>query len=270
VRNVSYTLNKVQLTRYGRLQAASNLYNLDILYRDDWLVAVDKPTGLLVHRTELARAETFALQLVRNQLRRRVYAIHRLDRPTSGVLLFGLTPEAAVSMSRQFERRQVTKRYLAVVRGWPEREGVIDYPLADRPDRPPRSALTRYRLLAQAELPFAVGRYPTSRYSLAEAAPETGRFHQIRRHFHHIFHPLIGDTTHGEGRHNRFFRETLGVGRLLLHARSLAFSHPVTGIDLRIEAPLDVQWGGLLEELGWGQAIRQETTVDRFAVQITD
>lgn len=231
------------------------MHDLNILYRDDWLVAVDKPTGLLVHRTPLARAETFALQLVRNQLRRRVYSVHRLDRPTSGVLLFGLAPESGAAMSRLFERRQVTKHYLGVARGWLETGGIIDYPLTDRPDAPPRPALTRYRSLAQVEIPVAVGRYPTSRYSLVEAIPETGRFHQIRRHFHHIFHPLIGDTTHGEGRHNRFFRDNLGVGRLLLHARSLAFPHPMTGKELRIEAALDAQWGNLLEALGWSQAI---------------
>lgn len=240
------------LDRFGNVQIA----RVNILYRDDWLVAVNKPPGLLVHRSSLARAETFALQLVRNQLRRWVYAIHRLDRPTSGVLLFGLTPESGVAMSRLFEQQQVKKQYLAVVRGWLEPEGIIDYPLAVRPNRPARPARTSYRSLAQVELPGAVGRYPTSRYSLVEAIPETGRFHQIRRHFHHIFHPLIGDTTHGEGRHNRFFREKFRVERLLLHARSLAFPHPVTGKDLRIEAPPDAQWGSLLEELGWSHAIK--------------
>ena len=104
------------------------------------------------------------------------------------------------------------------------------------------------------ELPFAVGRYSSSRYSLVDATPETGRFHQIRRHFHHIFHPLIGDTTHGEGRHNRFFRDTYGVNRLLLHAHSLSFTHPVTGLDLHVEAPLDEQWRRVLAALNWNPA----------------
>lgn len=224
---------------------------MKILFRDDWLVAVDKPAGLLVHRTELARAEAYALQLVRNQLHQRVYAIHRLDRPTSGVLLFGLSAEAGSRMSRLFEKRRVKKHYLAVVRGWLEPEGIIDYPLADEPGRPLRPAITLHRTLAQVELPFAVGRYSSSRYSLVDATPVTGRFHQIRRHFHHIFHPVIGDTTHGEGRHNRFFRDAYGVNRLLLHARALSFTHPTTGADLYIEAPLDEQWQGMLTELGW-------------------
>lgn len=230
--------------------------SLRILYRDDWLVAVDKPAGLLVHRTILAQAEEFALQRVRAQTGRRVYAIHRLDRPTSGVLVFGLSREAAVAVSKQFEERQVQKRYLAVVRGWPEENGVIDCPLRDAPDLAVRPALTRYRVLARVELPVAVGRYPTSRYAVVDAQPLTGRYHQIRRHFHHVFHPIIGDTSHGEGRHNRFFRERFGVRRLLLHAARLSIMHPATGAELCLCAPLDGQWLKLLEDLGMEAALR--------------
>jgi len=225
--------------------------SLSILYRDDWLVAVNKPAGLLVHRTAFADAEEFALQRARSLVGRRVYSIHRLDRPTSGLLLFGLTTEAAAAVSREFEARRVEKRYLALVRGWPEAHGVIDYPLADASGRPARPATTRFRVLARLELPVAVGRYPTSRYALMDVAPLTGRYHQIRRHFHHISHPIVGDTTHGEGRHNRFFRERLGVRRLLLHAASLTFTHPGTGERLELRAPLDVQWIHLLTRLEW-------------------
>jgi len=224
---------------------------LAILYCDDGLVAVDKPPGLLVHRTALARAEDFALQRLRRQLGRRVYTIHRLDRPTSGVLLFALTPEMAVAVSRQFERRLVSKRYLAVVRGYTDDEGAIDYSLGNVGGESLSSAVTSYRTLGRVELPVAVGRYATSRYSLVEVSPHSGRYHQIRRHFHHIFHPLIGDTTHGEGRHNRFFRETFGVGRLLLHASALDLTHPRSGERLAISAPLDAQWQCLMVSLGW-------------------
>jgi tRNA pseudouridine65 synthase len=228
---------------------------LEILYRDDWLVAVDKPAGLLVHRTVLAEAEEFALQRVRAQVGRRVYAIHRLDRPTSGVLIFGLHREAAVAVSRQFEERRVRKRYLAVVRGWPADRGVIEYPLSDKPGSVTKPALTGYRVLAKVELPVAVSRYPTSRYALVEATPLTGRYHQIRRHFHHVFHPIVGDTTHGEGRHNRFFRDRFGVRRLLLHAARLTIRHPETGAELCLSAPLDGQWRDLLAELGLEAAL---------------
>lgn len=234
---------------------------LSILYRDDWLVAVDKPAGLLVHRTALAEAEDFALQRVRSLVGHRVYSIHRLDRPTSGLLLYGVNREAAAAISREFEERRVEKRYLALVRGWPQPQGTIDHPLTGASGGTARPAATRFRVLARVELPVAVGRYPTSRYALMEVAPLTGRYHQIRRHFHHIFHPIVGDTTHGEGRHNRFFRDHFGVHRLLLHAASLTFTHPGTDERLQLRAPLDPQWMDLLTRLDWkepgGDAFRR-------------
>ena len=233
---------------------------LEILFHDDHFVAVNKPAGLMVHRSPLdPREERFALQLVRNLLKRHVFPVHRLDRGTSGVLLFGLAPDAARLLAAAFEERQVEKRYLAVVRGITPAEGVIDHPLADEPDRylptpqtgTAREAVTLYRRLATAELPFAVGRYATSRYSLVDASPHTGRRRQLRRHFKHLFHPIIGDTTYGEGRHNRFFREEFGVGRLLLHDARLSFRHPFTGADVAITAPLDAAFSQLLHRLGW-------------------
>lgn len=227
-----------------------------ILYRDAHLVAIDKPAGLLVHRTAIAAGvEDFALQRVRDRLGQRVYPVHRLDRPVSGVLLLALSKDVARRLSWLFEAGAVAKAYLGVVRGWPEAAGAIDYPLSDGPGQPARPALTRFHVLARAELPVAVGRYPSSRYALIAAWPESGRYHQIRRHFHHVHHPLIGDTTHGEGRHNRFFRDVLGAGRLLLHAASLRVTHPLSGADLRIQAPLDGTWNALLERLGWGDAL---------------
>lgn len=232
---------------------------IPILFRDDMLVAVSKPPGLLVHRTRLAEAQDFLLQRLRGQLGRRLYAVHRLDRPTSGVILFALTRTAAGHLSAQFEAQRVAKQYVAVVRGWPDPDGCIDYALADAEassaaGREPRSARTSYRRLATAELPVAVGRYPTSRYALVLVQPHTGRRHQIRRHFAHIRHPLIGDTTHGEGRHNRFFRGRFEVGRLLLHASALGFEHP-RGTRAVIEAPLDADWARVADALGWAAAL---------------
>lgn len=224
---------------------------LDILYRDRHLIAVDKPPGLLVHRTRIADTDDFVLQRLRRQIGRRVYTAHRLDRPTSGVLVLGLDPDAGRRLSMLFEARQVRKRYLAIVRGYTEEHGEIDDGLQNGPHLPVREAVTRYRRVARVELPFAVGRYPTSRYSLLEVEPLSGRYHQIRRHFHHIHHPLIGDTTHGEGRHNRFFRQHFGINRLLLHARSLSFAHPYTGHAISIDATPDQQWQSLLHALGW-------------------
>lgn len=239
---------------------------LEILYADEHLVAINKPSGLLVHRSMIDRRETrFAVQLLRDQLGRPVYPVHRLDKPTSGALLFALNPDVARKLAEAFQAGLVCKTYLAVVRGLCEERGVIDYPLVEEPDRvadrqarpgkPAQEAVTAYRRIAEIELPVAVGRYPSSRYSLLEASPKTGRRHQLRRHFKHVFHPIIGDTKYGEGRHNRFFRETYACHRLLLAATSLQFSHPETGRPLHISAPLEPSFAAVLAQLGWQEHI---------------
>jgi tRNA pseudouridine65 synthase len=174
------------------------------------------------------------------------------------VLLFAFSPGIAAGASRLFEERLVAKRYLAVVRGYLNAEGVIDYPLRGEGGAELRPAVTRYRTLGRVELPVRVGRYPSSRYSLLRVAPLTGRHHQIRRHLKHVFHPLIGDTTHGDGRHNRFFRHILGVDRLLLHAVSLALKHPRTGEPLRVSGPVDAEWQDLMGRLGWTSSPGEE------------
>lgn len=225
---------------------------LRILYRDADYIAVDKPPGLQVHRSWISEeTEQFLLQRLRDQIGQRVYTIHRLDRPTSGVIIFALSSEAARSMCTVFEERRVEKTYLAIVRGYTDQEGHIDYPLQEEPHKPAQDAVTDYRTLATVELPIPVGRYNTARYSLVEIRPLTGRSRQIRKHFHHIFHPLIGDTSHGEGRHNRLFRERFDVHRLLLHAWKLAFRHPLSGEELVISAPLPEEFTRLIGEFGW-------------------
>lgn len=234
---------------------------LEILYQDKLLVAVNKPSGLLVHRTNIDRHETrFALQILRRQLRQKIYPVHRLDKPTSGVLLFALTPETARQMNDQFRHRLVEKSYLAVVRGWTDEIGEIDYPLVDGPikaayaeqlnSNKPRPAVTRYTTLQKVELPIATGRYTSSRYALLEARPKTGRRHQLRRHFKHIFHPLIGDTTYGDSQHNRMFRQQFSCNRLLLHAWKQGFEHPQTGRQVALVAPLSPEFRQLLDRLG--------------------
>lgn len=235
---------------------------IDILYLDDWLVAVHKPAGLLVHRSEIDRHETrYALQLTRDRLGRRVYPVHRLDKPTSGVLVFALDLDMARRMTALFTDGGVEKTYTAVVRGHTDPDGVIDYALVEqldamtdakaRPDKPAQTAITHYRRLATNELPYPVGRYPTCRYSWLELSPKTGRKHQIRRHMKHIFHPVVGDTTHGDGRHNQFFREHFETHRLLLAATRLGFVHPATGAGVELTAPLDGGFRAILAGLGW-------------------
>jgi tRNA pseudouridine65 synthase len=199
--------------------------DIDILYRDDDVVAVNKPSGLAVHRG-WADDDAFAMTLVRDQLGQWVYPVHRLDRGASGVLLFGLSSQAARVLCKQFEMHQAQKRYVALVRGSPPEALVIDHPL--RPDNSDvaQAAVTDVRRLSQY-----------GRYAWVEALPRSGRLHQIRRHLKHISCPLIGDVRYGKGEHNRLFREHYGLHRLALHAAHLRLRAP-SGVALDIEAPL--------------------------------
>ena len=209
---------------------------LDIVYQDDDLAVINKPSGLLVHRSRIAsEAREFAMQMLRDQIGQHVYPVHRLDRPTSGLLIFALSSEIATKMSESFATSQVEKQYHAVVRGYLPEEGTVDYPLkeeldkiadaqADK-DKEAQEAVTHFRCLEKVELPFKVSKkHDTTRYSLVELTPETGRKHQLRRHMAHLRHPIIGDTNHGDGRHNRFFREHFDSHRLLLAATGVEFS----------------------------------------------
>jgi tRNA pseudouridine65 synthase len=234
----------------------------EILYQDEFLVAINKPAGLLVHRSEIDRHETrFAVQLLRDQLGQKVFPVHRLDKPTAGVLVFALTSEVAKRMMTIFMSAELEKTYHAVVRGFSLENGVIDYPLFEeldkmtdrraQQDKAAQPAITHYQRLATVELPFAVGRYPSSRYSLLKLSPKTGRKHQLRRHLKHIFHPIIGDTTHGDGKQNDFFRQKLECRHLLLAATQLSFPHPVTGEMLKIHAPLDAGFQQIMERFSW-------------------
>jgi tRNA pseudouridine65 synthase len=223
---------------------------LSILYCDDHLAAVDKPPGLLVHRTGLDAGETrFALQLLRDQLDRPVWPVHRLDKGTSGVLLFALDADTARTLAQAFEAGEgLRKSYRAVVRGWPDDEGLIDHALRRMPDdmREGREefqeARTRYRSLERYDLPLPYGAFPSTRAALVALEPLTGRRHQLRRHMPHVAHPIIGDATHGVSRLNRELAALLGLQRLWLHACRLELRHPATGEPLAIEAPLGPEW----------------------------
>jgi tRNA pseudouridine65 synthase len=239
---------------------------LEILYQDEYLVAINKPSGLLVHKSPIDKYETqFALQLVRDQIGQYVYPIHRLDKPTSGVLLFALDAQMAQTMSLLFRSSQVHKEYIAVVRGFTEDESLIDYPLKQMLDtkeqkkkgitKEVQEAQTAYKRMATVELPFPVSRYPFARYSLVKLFPKTGRKHQLRRHMKHIFHPIVGDTKHGRGEHNTLFRENYECYRLLLHSNRISFTHPVRKEKLVIDATLDDTWKRLFKGFGWEKVV---------------
>lgn len=237
---------------------------LDILHRDAALVAVAKPPGLLVHRTVLDRRETeFAVQILRDQIGQPVHPVHRLDRGTSGVLVFALDRTAARFLSEAFAAQRVEKTYLAVVRGWPAERGTVDHPLKRQPDAAewvdpraqllPQAAVTHWRRLATAELPITGERHPTTRCALLELTPETGRRHQIRRHMKHAAHPILGDATYGKGPLNRAFAAHTGGARLFLHCARLVLPHPDGGA-LDLTAPLTGDFAALVHALGWQDA----------------
>ena len=210
---------------------------LTILYQDEHLVAIDKPAGLLVHRG-WGNDEQPAVQRLRDQVGRFVYPIHRLDRATSGVLLFALSSEVARDMQQLFRERAIEKTYLALCRGT-QALGTVDHPLSKEKDGDKQSARTEFQLLDSA-----------GRYGLYKAKPITGRLHQLRRHLKHMSHPIIGDVRYGKGKHNRLFRQEYGFHRLALHCRGLSFVQPRTGEELNVEAPLPLEFATVLTRLG--------------------
>ena len=242
----------------------STIERLEIIFQDEYIVAINKPSNLLVHRSWIDKDETrFAIQILRDQIGQYVYPVHRLDKPTSGVLLFALSKEVARSLSEQMQEGIFKKEYLAVVRGYTDESGEIDYALKEvldkmtdskaNQDKDAQEAVTLYEKLQEVELPFCVGRYETTRYSFLRLKPQTGRKHQLRRHMKHILHPIVGDTKYGRGEHNRFFREQFNCHRLLLHASSLSIIHPVSKVNLVLEASLDEVFSQVCQELGFGE-----------------
>lgn len=217
---------------------------ISLLCVDDHVAVADKPSGLLVHRG-WANDDDVAMFRVRDALGQHVHPVHRLDRGTSGALLFARTREAAAALARAFEEGRVDKRYLALVRGVPPDEGVIDHAIPRSEGGPRVPAVTRFARVARSEV---------DRCSLVLAAPETGRLHQIRRHLRHVGHPLVGDVTYGSGVINRHYRATYALHRLALHAYRLAFDHPVTGARVVVTAPVPEDLGAALDALGLPRA----------------
>jgi tRNA pseudouridine65 synthase len=213
--------------------------SIDVLYRDDAVVVVDKPSGLSVHRGD-DRGTTFALNLTRNAIGQWVYPVHRLDRATSGVLVFALSSEHARTLQESFGSRTVDKTYLALVRGTPPSRGVIDSPMAKREGGPDVESVTEFETLFVSDV----------RLSLVEARPKTGRRHQIRRHLRRIDHPLAGDVNYGNGPDNRCYRAELGLYRLALHAQRLSFIHPASGERVTFESVVPEDLAGPLRRIG--------------------
>jgi len=224
-----------------------------VLYQDEYLAVVDKPPGLMVHDSKLARGEDdFLADRLRVQFGRPVFLIHRLDRATSGCLLLAFDRDSASALGKALMGGEIDKDYLAICRGWPaEARFVVDYPLDGGPGKPQKKdAVTEFERLCTGELDFASGGFETSRYALLRCRPQTGRFRQIRRHLKHLSHHLIGDTSHGDGRHNRYFRMQ-GVHRMLLHAERLGFPHPLSGERMTVSAPPEAEFAKAMGLFGW-------------------
>lgn len=232
---------------------------LEILYRDDRYIAIHKPSGLLVHRSPIDKRETrFAIQLLRDQIGQRVYPAHRIDRPTSGILLFGLDEAAGTALSILFQERKVQKTYQAIVRGHLPEAGLIDSPLHKYKDQDghlkseeTQEAETAYNCLAKTELPYPTDRYPTSRFSFAELYPHTGRRHQIRRHLAHIRYPIVGDVRHGCNKTNKLARENFKIHRLLLAATQISFQHPFDSEPVKISCSHEFSFAEALRSLNF-------------------
>jgi tRNA pseudouridine65 synthase len=224
---------------------------LEIVYQDDHIIAINKPHGLLVHRSSIANdAKEFALQLLRDQVGRHVSPVHRLDRKTGGLLLFAFEKDVEIALHQQFQNGQVLKKYLAVLRGHSPDQQEIDYPLA-KENGTIQEAFTSFVTLKRAELDIPFGKHETSRYSLVEATPTTGRMHQLRRHFAHIFYPIIGDRKHGCNKQNRFFKEQWDMTTMLLHASELTFKHPVTSETVALTAGISDEFQRVNHLMNW-------------------
>tara|TARA_R110002050_G_scaffold9113_3_gene32194 strand:- start:572 stop:1297 length:726 start_codon:yes stop_codon:yes gene_type:complete len=241
------------------------MVQLPIIFEDEEYIAINKPAGVLVHKTPLEKdpEALFAVQLLEEQVGYKVYPMHRIDRPTTGVLLFGKSSRAASMLQPQFFDNSIKKYYLAILRGYlPESHGIIDHPLAKDMEFVLQEARTEYWELGSSEIPYASsGRYSTSRYSLAKIYPHTGRMHQIRRHFAHLRHYIIGDTTHGDNRQNKFFARQFDLANMLLHAWQLDFTQPFTKQALTISAVVPVHFEKTMNQLNWSIKKLRSTTI---------
>ncbi len=239
---------------------------LKILYQDEHLIAIDKPEGLAVHRDDFSsRDQPACLQILRDQLGREVHPVHRLDAATSGALLFTFDRQILAAMMGQFMERRVEKIYHAIFRGWLRESVTCEMPMKKYFDkRHARSvdagdgfqeASTVFVPVKWLEVPWVNEKFPMSRYTFVKVMPRTGRYHQIRRHACYLAHPIVGDTTRGDGDHNRLWRSNRSSHRLLLHASSIKVLHPVTGLNLVIDSELPKSFAVHLVELPWKQSL---------------
>ena len=228
--------------------------SLEIIFEDSYFICVSKPNNMLVHHAKHSRnvaEETSLLQLIIDKTGLKVFPIHRLDRKTSGIILLAKETQFVSKFQDLFTNNEIQKTYYGVVRGFSPEAKTIDSPVKGRDANVHKEALTHLKTLEQVTLEIPVKPYDSSRYSLVELSPKTGRMHQLRVHTNKISHPLIGDTKYGDKNHDTMFDENFGWKNMFLHAGKLEFKHPFTNEELVLKAPYPKDWIALFKEFNW-------------------
>ncbi|MHB0755353.1 pseudouridine synthase [Polaribacter sp. M15] len=228
--------------------------SLEIIFEDDYLLCLSKPNNVLVHHAYHSRNvadEASLLQIIKNETDLKVYPIHRLDRKTSGIILLAKEKEYVAKFQELFTNDVIQKTYFGVVRGFSPDVKTIDSPVKGRDANVHKDALTELKTLANITLDIPVKPYDSSRYSLVQLSPKTGRMHQLRVHMNKISHPLIGDAKYGDKNHDVMYAENFGWQNLFLHAGKLEFTHPFTSEKLILQASFPKNWLALFDEFDW-------------------
>lgn len=226
---------------------------LEIVHEDDHIVVINKPPNILTHLTKISEDTISVLDILNRQLTRKMFPIHRLDRATTGILIFAKDAITAEKINEPFRLKKVKKTYHAIVRGYMEKTGFIDEPLFSETKGVYQEAVSEWQSLEASEMLWEVSRYPTSRYSLIALFPQTGRHHQLRKHMAKLRHPIIGDRRHGDVKHNNFWRDKFGTNRLWLHASKIEI--PFDGDTLKFEAGLPEDFQQIITALGLNKTI---------------
>lgn len=233
--------------------------NLEVIFEDEYIICVNKPNNVLVHHAHHSRNvadEDSLLQLIFNHKKIKVYPIHRLDRKTSGAILLAKNKEIVSKFQKLFTINEIQKTYFGVVRGFSPDSKIINSPVKGRDAKVHKEALTYLKTLANIVLNIPVKPYDSSRYSLVELSPKTGRMHQLRVHSNKISHPLIGDPKYGDKNHNLMFENNFDMKNMFLHAGKLEFKHPFTLKSLSLNASFSDDWTELFEKFSWENPLK--------------
>mgnify|MGYP001231894836 CR=1 FL=1 len=234
------------------------MIQIEIIHQDDYCLLVNKPNNVLVHHAFHSRNkinEESLLQLLDNQLKRKFYPVHRLDRKTSGIILLSTKKEYVAKFQVLFTTNQIKKLYYGVVRGFTPDQMIIDSPVKGRDATVYKKAETHLKLLEQITIDIPVKPYKTSRYSLVQLSPKTGRMHQLRIHMNKISNPLINDAKYGDKNHDLMYERQFGWKNLFLHAGSLEFIHPFTEKKIFEKANFSQDWIQLFQKFSWKDSL---------------